>query len=839
MKKNMGTSTKEGSNKTPSNTASTNEKTKKEIRLHAEAKEFVPHKPVLKATAPEFHPHPEEQPKKVVSAWGSKANEAVLRAAPPPQQQQQQQHQNRNKNNNRRNNDKNNRDNRHGKKGGRRNQNKNRESNFRSIAGVELYKLGDGNTDEEKGIHRMDASALLALRLLYLDAAPLTDFNPPEYALWDSPTRVQDIRSVSLMGSNAAAKADNNNGGNKSASGGNNASDAPTEEPVIAPLVVNEETRWKAKIFSSKDPKKAEETEEDSTEDILKKALLILNKLSLTKFDKLSQKFIDSGIFTTEESLKGAISLIVDKAQLEPHFSSMYAQLCQKLSLYDKQSKKFRKMLLTRCQEEFEQDLASKIAEACKVAESPDDTEEMKAQLLEYHTNLCRKKYLGHMRFIGELYKNDLISIRIMIFCLPFLLDADSSDAVDEEKIECFAKLMTTIGHSLELQSKALENVGKKDSMEKLLKCWKDVEDLLKGKKISSRVKFMLKDLMDLKKNGWKVRRKVETAKTLNEIHREVAKEERKAKRSNSAVNLKALGESSMSRSSSRNSMKVTQVDEDGFMKVVNSKSSSSNLMKRNLSMTNLSRSVSDSLPNIPDKGNRFMKRNSTIGDSAITKKQSDVIKTAKPPSPPPKEDKKVVLKTPEQCGKLVKSILKEYFFTNDIKDALLSLEELLGPVDDEKYKDRIIALLESSILQVMEMKKEDVEKLIKLIETYAAQNEDGSKKKEYITQSLHMPLELLMDIVIDAPLASKHLSAIVSSFIKSDLVKFEFFLSAPEYFLMDSNLAAKFAKDVLMLLEISDDEKKKSCFDVIEKLMTEDEKSEFGNVNAFVYGKE
>jgi len=666
-----------------------------------------------------------------------------------------------------------------------------------------------------------------------------TDFNPPEYALWDSPTRVQDIRSISLLGSNAAAKADGNNGGNSTTK---NASDAPAEEPVVAPLVINEETRWKAKIFS-KDPKKPEEPEEEeSTELILKKSLLILNKLSLTKFDKLSQKFIDCGIFTTEESLKGAISLIVDKAQMEPHFSSMYAQLCHKLSLYDKQNKKFRKMLLTRCQEEFEQDLASKVAQACQIAQSPDDSEDIKAQLLEYHTNLCRKKYLGHMRFIGELYKNDLISIRVMIFCLPFLLDADSSDAVDEEKVECFAKLMTTTGHSLEQQSKALENVGKKDSMEKLMKCWKDVEDLVNGKRISSRVKFMLQDLMDLKKNGWKVRRKVETAKTLNEIHREVAKEERKAKRSTSTTNLKALGESSsMSRSSSRNSMKITQVDEDGFMKVVNTKSSSSsNIMKRNLSMNNLSRSISETMT-LPDKGNRAMKRSSTIGDTTITKKQLDTVKTTrtKTPSPPPKEKKEVALKTPEECSKAVKSILEEYFFNNDIKDALLSLEELLGPIDDEEYKDRIIALLESSILQVMEMKNEDVEKLIKLIETYSAQNDDASKKKEYITQSLHMPLELLMDIVIDAPLASKHLSVIVSSFIKSDLVVFDFFLSAPEYFLMDSNLAAKFAKDVLLLLQISDDEKKKSCLDVIGKLMTEDEKNEFGNVNVFVYGKE
>ena len=387
----------------------------------------------------------------------------------------------------------------------------------------------------------MDASELLALRLLYLDAAPMNkdDFNPPEYALWDSDTRVQDIRAMSLLGSAAAVPSANNNNNN-----GNNHNNAPAEEPEVAPLVINEETRWKAKVFSTnKDTKTATNTEdsdnthpkEDSTEVILKKSLLILNKLSFTKFDKLSQTFIDSGIFTTEETLKGAISLIVDKAQLEPHFSSMYAQLCHKLSLYDKHNKKFKKLLLTRCQEEFEQDLASKITQACKQqgATTNDDntttttTDEMKAQELDYYTNLCRKKYLGHMRFIGELYKHDLISIRVMIFCLPFLLDAEENNnnnsddvnsnnnnknntlkIIDEEKLECFSKLMTTIGHSLEMQSKALENVGKKDSANKLAKCWNDVDDLIHNNyngsstKISNRVKFMLQDLMDLKNNG-------------------------------------------------------------------------------------------------------------------------------------------------------------------------------------------------------------------------------------------------------------------------------------------------------------------------------------------------
>ena len=43
----MGTSNKEGSNKT-SSSSSTSEKSKKDIKLHATAKEFVPHTPVVR-----------------------------------------------------------------------------------------------------------------------------------------------------------------------------------------------------------------------------------------------------------------------------------------------------------------------------------------------------------------------------------------------------------------------------------------------------------------------------------------------------------------------------------------------------------------------------------------------------------------------------------------------------------------------------------------------------------------------------------------------------------------------------------------------------------------------
>jgi len=57
----------------------------------------------------------------------------------------------------------------------------------------------------------------------------------------------------------------------------------------------------------------------------------ILNKLTPEKYDLLLEQMMQAGI-SSAEILQGVISLIFDKAVLEPNFCSMYAQLCVNLS---------------------------------------------------------------------------------------------------------------------------------------------------------------------------------------------------------------------------------------------------------------------------------------------------------------------------------------------------------------------------------------------------------------------------------------------------------------------------------------------------------------------------
>lgn len=58
----------------------------------------------------------------------------------------------------------------------------------------------------------------------------------------------------------------------------------------------------------------------------------ILNKITLEKFDTLSDKLLEVGI-TSADILQGIISQVFEKALSEPKYVNMYAQLCRKISV--------------------------------------------------------------------------------------------------------------------------------------------------------------------------------------------------------------------------------------------------------------------------------------------------------------------------------------------------------------------------------------------------------------------------------------------------------------------------------------------------------------------------
>jgi len=504
----------------------------------------------------------------------------------------------------------------------------------------------------------------------------------------------------------------------------------------FVPITVNEETRWKAKVM-----KEDGVDDSDDEDELTSRALAILNKLSWTTLDKLTAQFLEtiSGDEDTEaEIVRNTMALVLEKAMLEPHFAEMYASFCTKLSA---SNPSFRKTLLTLCQTKF------------------DETE-----IEKENTLLMKKKSIGLMKFIGELYKSKHIKGRIMVGCLRRLLKPD-----DEEKLECFTQLMTTVGGRLHSAD------APKDAKDELDILWQSVYPMA-GKlhpdandvtAPSSRLKFLLQDLIELKENNWVSQRNntPEKAKTIDQIHEEVRKEQsngfyRGVPRSHSANSLRTGGPGA--RNGLSRSAHGPQFRKDKpSVSNLNHLSRSFHEKKRNSSPNK--RPVVPGLPRSPPKRTQSDSLAAMAKGTRSRSPSSEHAKTqAAPTQPAPALVKTKEQVDPSQCAMKTKSLLKEYFVGGDFKEATRSLEEIIGVGSDGDVA-RGSAVVEASVLLVLEMKDAEVKKLDGVILYLVSERRLHG---EALKKGLKEPLEFISDIQIDAPRAGELFCVLLSSWL-------------------------------------------------------------------------
>ncbi|CAH2063427.1 unnamed protein product [Thlaspi arvense] len=241
----------------------------------------------------------------------------------------------------------------------------------------------------------------------------------------------------------------------------------------------------------------------------------ILNKLTPQNFEKLFEQ-VKSVNIDNAVTLTGVISQIFDKALMEPTFCEMYADFCVHLSGalpdFNENGEKitFKRLLLNKCQEEFErgekeEEEASRVAEEGQVEQSEEEREEKRLKV--------RRRMLGNIRLIGELYKKKMLTEKIMHACIHKLLGNEQDP--HEENIEALCKLMSTIGVMID-HNKARIHMDAYFERMRMLSCKQE---------LSSRVRFMLINAIDLRRNKWQERMKVEGPKKIEEVHRDAAQE--------------------------------------------------------------------------------------------------------------------------------------------------------------------------------------------------------------------------------------------------------------------------------------------------------------------------
>lgn len=217
--------------------------------------------------------------------------------------------------------------------------------------------------------------------------------------------------------------------------------------------------------------------------------------------------------------------LIFEKTVSEPNFAPTYAKFCKILFQEIKPESRtlFNTLLIKRIQQEFETNVNDADAKKLKLQPLVDKLEactdskermELQAEIEDQEYQFRRRAW-GTVRFIGEMYKLQSLTSDRVLLCTESLLEHGS-----EEKLEYMCKLLTTVGHLLE--GTTSEHHNSNNRMDKIFRKIQEIINHSKGadskgfnqfssqvnstsnqEKISSRVRFMMQDLLDLRSRNW------------------------------------------------------------------------------------------------------------------------------------------------------------------------------------------------------------------------------------------------------------------------------------------------------------------------------------------------
>ncbi|XP_076141528.1 uncharacterized protein LOC143124086 isoform X3 [Alosa pseudoharengus] len=241
------------------------------------------------------------------------------------------------------------------------------------------------------------------------------------------------------------------------------------------------------------------EPEEWQMQEILSCFRSGLNKLTPPRVPMLLSQLAQVPIYS-ERHLRGMVEMVLERAVTEPKFSEAYAHICRclmglKVPMEHEPGRtvNFRKLLLNRCQEEFERGLDVEILEKKKIelkiyaCIGMDQQKRLKEELEEIQEQV-QKRSVAVVKFIGELFRVEMVAESIIHECITKLLKRGT-----EESLGDLCVLLSVTGKDLDHETTT-------PCMDLY---FNQMEKMVKERQTSNRVRFMLQDVVDLRQSNW------------------------------------------------------------------------------------------------------------------------------------------------------------------------------------------------------------------------------------------------------------------------------------------------------------------------------------------------
>jgi hypothetical protein len=165
---------------------------------------------------------------------------------------------------------------------------------------------------------------------------------------------------------------------------------------------------------------------------------------------------------------------------------------------------------------------AMKALEANKANLSEADFFYKAAEIEEKRVKL-KRRMLGNIRFVGELFKQKLLTEVTIQSCITDLMGSPEKwkDMRDEQDIECLCHLLTTAGERLEAK-----NAANYEAKRHLDMYFDRLRSLSRDKSLNSRMRFAIEEVLSLRDHGWQKRRGQEGPVKISEIHKKIQEEQ-------------------------------------------------------------------------------------------------------------------------------------------------------------------------------------------------------------------------------------------------------------------------------------------------------------------------